>query len=194
MAPRFLFLFSALLATATAAFAQCKFATDEVDPFDSTRLVTTQPMPVGLLIPSLYETVDGPKIIEEAQVAFSFTESDQDSLEAFFLTIAAPEYSYLKIESGQNVIIAFSDSSAVPLLNFPDQGTFDKNTNMRIYQHTCLVPLDLFYRMSNFGIVGIRIRYKQKKRTIMLTPEQQEALMEAVRCAAEAVGLAPVSP
>lgn len=174
--------------------AQCKFAADTIDPFDSTRLVITEPMSVGLLIPSLYETVDGPKIIDEAKVAFSFIEGDVDSINAFFLTIAAPEYDFQSIEAGRNVILAFEDSSAVHLLNYPDRGTFSKETNMRIYQHTCVVPVDLLYRMAAYDVLGIRIRYREKKRTIMLSEAQQKALKAAVQCAAEAVGFAPLSP
>lgn len=174
--------------------AQCEFAADTIDPFDQTRLVISKPIPIGLLIPSLYETVDGPKIIEEAEIAFSFIEGDVDSINSFFLTIAAPEYDFRKIEAGRNVIIAFEDTSAVKLLNYPDRGVFSKETNMRIYQHTCVVPIDVLYRMAAYDVLGIRIRYQGKKRTIMLTEEQQAALRMAVKCASEAVGFAPVNP
>ena len=174
--------------------AQCTFAADTIDPFDSTRLVISEPIAIGLLIPSLYETVDGPKIIEEAEVAFSFIEGDVDSINSFFLTVATPEYNFRKIEAGQNVIIAFEDTSAVQLLNYPDRGVFSKETNMRIYQHTCVVPIDILYRMASFNVLGIRIRYQGKKRTIMLTKAQQEKLRAAVKCASEAVGFAPLSP
>lgn len=176
------------------AQAQCEFATDTIDRFDSTRLVTTAPVSIGLLIPSLYETPEGPKIIDEAKAVFSFVEGDRNNINSFFLTIVAPEYDYLPIESGKNVIIAFADSTTTTLLNFPDRGQFSKATNMRMYQHTCVVPIDVFYRMAYAGIVGIRIRYKTKKRTIMLSDKQREALQEAVRCAGEAVGFAPVKP
>lgn len=189
-------LFIVLLAAACPLWlgAQCDLATDEVDPFDSTRLVTTQPISIGLLIPSLYETVEGAKIIDEAKAAFSFVESDRDNINAFFLTIAIPEYEYRKIASGHNVILAFSDSTAVSLLNFPDKGVFDPTTNMRLYQHTCVVPIDLLYRMSAFGIAGIRIRYEGSKRTVLLSAKQQQQLMEAMRCAGEAVGFFPIKP
>jgi hypothetical protein len=186
-----LFLFALL---PFALSAQCEFAQDTIDPFDSTRLVMSKPISIGLLIPSLYETVEGPKIIDEAKAAFSFVEDDQSDINAFFLTIVAAEYDYLSIESGKNVIIAFEDSTAVSLLNFPDRGQFSQATNMRMYQHTCVVPIDLYYRMAYSGIKGIRIRYADKKRTILLSKEQQEQIKEAVRCAGEAIGLAPNKP
>lgn len=174
--------------------AQCAFAADTIDPFDSTRLVISKPIPIGMLIPSLYETVDGPRIIEEAEIAFSFMEGDVDHINSFFLTIATPEYDFRKIASGRNVIVAFEDTSAVQLLNYPDRGVFSKETNMRVYQHTCIVPIDVLYRMAAYKVSGIRIRYEGIKRTIMLTKEQQEALRTAVKCASEAVGFAPLSP
>lgn len=174
--------------------AQCEFAADTIDPFDSTRLIISKPMPIGLLIPSLYETVDGPKIIEEAEIAFSFMEGDVDSINSFFLTIAAPEYDFQKIEAGRNVIIAFEDTSAVQLLNYPDRGVFSKETNMRIYQHTCIVPIDVLYRMAAYDVLGIRIRYEGQKRTIMLNEDQQKALRQAVICASEAAGFSPLNP
>ncbi len=183
-----------LLAFPAMLPAQCPLALDTIDRFDSTRLVMTEPISIGQLIPSLYETVDGPKIIDEGKAVFSFAEDDQSPIESFFFTIVAPEYDYLKIESGKNVILAFADSTAAPLLNFPDRGTFNKDTNMRMYQHTCVVPIDVYYRMAYVGVVGIRIRYETKKRTILITDEQREALMQAVRCAGQAVKLDTAKP
>ncbi|MBV6654263.1 MAG: hypothetical protein KI786_10930 [Mameliella sp.] len=177
-----------------ATSAQCAFAQDTIDRFDSTRLVISKPIPIGLLIPSLYETVDGPRIIEEAEIAVSFMEGDVNDINSFFLTIAAPEYDFRKIEAGKNVFLAFEDTSAVQLLNYPDRGVFSKETNMRVYQHTCIVPIDILYRLAAYDVLGIRIRYEGMKRTIMLTKEQQKALREAVKCASEAVGFAPVNP
>ncbi|MCO6478912.1 MAG: hypothetical protein J5I94_19915 [Phaeodactylibacter sp.] len=174
--------------------AQCQFAVDEVDPFDSTRLVMSQPFSIGNYIPSLFETVNGPKIIDEAKMVFSHSESDQDSINSFFLTIVAPEYNYHPIESGKNVLLAFADSTVVGLLNFPDRGTFNAETNMRMYQHTCIVPLDVFYRLTLTEVVAIRIRYDNKKRTIPLSKKQQKALKLAVQCVGEAVGFMPNKP
>lgn len=174
--------------------AQCKFSVDEIDPFDSTRLVMSRPMSFGNLIPSKFETAKGPKIIDEAKMVFSHSESDRDSINSFFLTIVAPEYEYQPIESGKNVLLAFADSTVIALQNFPDNGTFNADTNMRMYQHTCIVPLDVFYRMTFSEVVMIRIRYDSKKRTIPLSKAQQKALKEAVICVGEAVGFVPNKP
>lgn len=174
--------------------AQCKFSVDEVDPFDSTRLVMSRPMSFGNLIPSKFETAKGPKIIDEAKMVFSHSESDRDSINSFFLTIVAPEYEYQPIESGKNVLLAFADSTVIALQNFPDNGTFNADTNMRMYQHTCIVPLDVFYRMTFSEVVMIRIRYDSKKCTIPLSKAQQKALKEAVICVGEAVGFVPNKP
>lgn len=183
-----LFCFPVLLS------AQCKFSVDEIDPFDSTRLVMSRPMSFGNLIPSKFETAKGPKIIDEAKMVFSHSESDRDSINSFFLTIVAPEYEYQPIESGKNVLLAFADSTVIALQNFPDNGTFNADTNMRMYQHTCIVPLDVFYRMTFSEVVMIRIRYDSKKRTIPLSKAQQKALKEAVICVGEAVGFVPNKP
>jgi hypothetical protein len=169
--------------------AQCDLAINEVDAFDSTRVISSAAIHVGNFIPSLYETIDGPKIIEEAEVLFSFAESDRpDNLKSFFLTVAAPEFKYEAIESGQNVLLALSDSTVIGLHNFPDKGTFDKSTNMRVYQHTAVVPVDTYYRLAFLDIVGIRIRYTNKKRTLFLNKEQQEALKQAILCVGAEAG------
>ncbi|MCB0586067.1 MAG: hypothetical protein KDD06_12170 [Phaeodactylibacter sp.] len=191
---RTVLLFLLLLFSPFLLPAQCEFAVDEVDPFDSTRLVMSRPMSFGNLIPSRFETADGPKIIDEAKMVFSHSESDQDSINSFFLTIVAPEYEYRPIESGKNVMLAFADSTVVALYNFPDRGTFNTDTNMRMYQHTCIVPLDVFYRMTLSEVIMIRIRYDNKKRTIPLSKAQRKALKLAVQCVGEAVGFMPNKP
>ncbi|MCB0569215.1 MAG: hypothetical protein KDC66_05610 [Phaeodactylibacter sp.] len=192
---RSLFLLLLLIGTAATALpAQCKFSADEVDEFDSTRLVSSLPVSVGLLIPSRFETAKGPKIIDQAKMLFSHTESDQDSINSFFLTIAVPEYDYQPIEQGKNVLLAFADSTVIALYNFPDQGTFDTGTNMRLYQHTCIVPVDVYYRLSYTPVEKIRIRYTNQKKTIALSKKQQKELKEAVRCVGQAVGFLPAKP
>jgi len=189
MSKKLTYLVPLLCLIAIQGYSQCKLAINEVDPFDSTRLISSTPVHIGNYIPSLYETTEGPKIIEEAEVLFSFAESDRpERLHSFFLTIAAPEYKYQPIEQGQNVLLALSDSSVIALHNFPDKGTFDKSTNMRIYQHSSVVPIDSYYRLSLLDVVGIRIRYENKKRTIYLLPEQQKALKEAIQCVGEEAG------
>jgi hypothetical protein len=188
-----LFLLSIMMLSLSAE-AQCKFSIDEVDEFDSTRLVAYRPIPIGDFIPSRFETVKGARIIDQATLIFSHTESDQDSVNSFFLTIVVPEYEYQPIESGQNVMIAFSDSAVVALLNFPDRGIFDVGTNMRLYQHTCVVPVDVFYRLAYADVLKIRIRYANQKKTFTLTKKQQKELKAAVRCVGEAVGFIPIKP
>ena len=173
--------------------AQCELAYDAVDEFDSTRLVLAKPVNIGYLIPSLYETVDGPKMIEEGKMIFSYAESE-DSLVSFFLTLALPEYEFLVADEGETVLLALSDSMIIGLNNFPDKGTFDRATNMRIYQHTCLVSINQFYRLLYFDIERIRVRYRTKKRTIELSAAQREAFKNSVRCVAEALDLLPLRP
>ncbi|MEN0005155.1 MAG: hypothetical protein AAF798_13470, partial [Bacteroidota bacterium] len=71
---------------------------------------------------------------------------------------------------------------------------FDSETNMRIYHHSCIVPLDAFYRMASAKIEKIRVYYKDTKRTITLTSQQQAAVQQAVRCVGEAAKVYPVRP
>jgi hypothetical protein len=191
---RLLFFFFSALLLPLALGAQCKLAVDEIDEFDSTRLVVARPVPIGSYIPTRYETVKGARIVDQGTLIFSYTESDLDSVNSFFLTITLPEYEYQPIESGQNVLIAFADSAVVALLNFPDRGHFDPNTNMRLYQHTCVVPVDVFYRLAYADVLKIRIRYENQKKTLTLTKKQQKELKAAVRCVGEAVGFAPIKP
>ena len=173
--------------------AQCKLAHDSVDAFDSTRLVLGQPVNIGYLIPSLYETVDGPKMIEEGKIIFSYAESE-DSLVSFFLTLALPEYEFLVVDEGETVLLALSDSMILGLNNFPDKGTFDPSTNMLVYQHTCVITINHFYRLLYYDIERIRVRYRTKKRTIELSAAQREAFKNSVRCVAEALDLLPLRP
>jgi hypothetical protein len=180
------------LCLATNAQGQCKLSTDVVDEFDSTRLVTSQAITVGYLIPSRVETASGPKMVEEAKLMFTFTQND--SIDVFFITLAALEREYLPIEKGYNVLLLLSSKEVVPLYNVPDRGQFDAKSNMRVYQHTCIVPLDLFYNLTHHDIDKIRIEYRGSKHTISLLPEQQEAVRRAVRCVGEAVNLFPVKP
>lgn len=175
--------------------AQCEFIVEDIDFFDSTRLLTSKPVPIGFLIPSMYETIKGPRLIDEAQAMFSFAESARaDSINSFFLTVLAEEYDFLAIESGQNVLLALEDSTVVGLLNFPDRGTFNPKTNMRLYQHTCVVPIDILYRLSFSKIMMIRIEYENKKKTIILSKEQQKELQKIFRCVGERQGLFKEKP
>lgn len=172
--------------------AQCEVAFDEIDEFDSLRTVASNPVALGYMIPSLYETVDGPKLIEEGKAIVMYSEND--TINSFFLTLAIPEYSYQPIESGFNVLMKLSDGEVISFYNVPDRGTFDNTTNMRLYQHTCIVPLDMFYRLTFSTIEAIRIQYKKIKRTFKLSEEQQLAIREAVQCVGRQVDLYPVKP
>ena len=174
------------------AHGQCNFPIDSVDEFDHTRLVAFAPINIGYLVASEVETENGPLLVEEGKVMFTF--SQNDTLNTFFLTLAIPERSYLAIEPGFNVLLRLNNKQIVGLYNFPDKGTFDPSTNMRVYQHTGVVPLDLFYNLTHHTVTQIRINYKGAKKTISLTPEQQEMLRKAVRCIGEAVDLFPITP
>ncbi|MDX1667100.1 MAG: hypothetical protein R3350_07720 [Saprospiraceae bacterium] len=187
--------FSVLLVTVlTTAWAtcQCDLAIDTVDEFDGTRLVSTDPFNIGYFVPSEYETTEGVKMVEEGK--FAFTYSENDSISSFFMIIAAAERQYLPINSGFNVLLKLGNEQIVGLLNTPDRGTFDRNTNMRIYQHTCVVPLDIYYNLIHFPIEKIRIEYQGHKSTLTLTPEQQEKIRDSLICVGQTVGLFPVKP
>ncbi|GEM_PF-393117 len=188
-----LFLLSCcLLWNLTSVYAQCEYPIDSIDEFDSTRLVAYEPINIGYMIPSKVETDKGPLMIEEAKLMFTF--SQNDTLDAFFLTLAVPEYEYHSIKEGFNVLFKLNNEQIIPLLNFPDQGNFNRKTNMRIYQHTLVVPLDLFYNLTHHTIERIRINYPNRKHTITLSPKQQEEVREAVRCIGKAVALFPIKP
>lgn len=173
--------------------AQCEISVNEVDPFDSTRLVVAKPIPVGYQIPSQYTMPDGNfKMIEEGKILFTYAEND--TINSFFMTLALAEHSFFSIEEGFKVWLLLSNERVVGLYDVPDKGEFDKNTNMRIFQHTCLVPIDMYYVLTYLKIEKIRIEYKGYKKTLEILPQQQDALKEAIRCVGEAVGLYPVKP
>lgn len=175
-----------------SSFAQCDFAFNEVDDFDSTRIIGAHPVAIGNLIPSKFETIDGPKIIEEAKALFMY--SVGDSINSFFLTLAIPEYNFLSIEKGYNVLLKLADGEVISLYNVPDKGTFDRSTNMRIYQHTCVIPLNYFYDLTYNKIEQIRVRYASYKHDFELSKSQQEAIQEAMKCVGEAAELYPIKP
>lgn len=172
--------------------AQCEIAFDEIDDFDSLRTVGSSSVAFGYMVPSLYETIDGPMLIEEGKAVVMYSEND--SINSFFLTLAIPEYAYQPIESGFNVLMKLSDGEVISFYNVPDRGTFDDSTNMRLYQHTVIVPLDMFYRLTFSTIEAIRIEYKKLKRTFKLNEDQQLAIREAVQCVGRQVALYPIKP
>lgn len=172
---------------------KCQIVVDEIDSFDSTRTIAAKPINIGYQIPSQFLLDNGSnKMIEQGKAMFSYTEND--TINCFFLTLAMAEHTYFSIDAGYNVLLLLSDQRVVGLLNVPDKGEFDKTVNMRIYQHTCVVPLDMFYALSTHTIEQIRIEYKGFKKTLEVLPEQQEAIRQAVRCVGEATGLYPIKP
>jgi hypothetical protein len=189
---RFFLIFSLILTATIASHAQCSLAVDEIDEFDSTRLIVAHPVSFGYFIPSKFETADGPKLVREGQLLFAYSEND--TINSFFMTLAIPEYTFEPIEKDFNVFLKLSDGGVFRMYNVPDQGVFDDKTNMRIYQHTCVVPLDLFYRLTFSTIEKIRIVYRNQKRTIDVSPKQQEEIRKAVQCVGKATGIYPIKP
>ncbi len=191
---KLLVLFLAFYSCANTLSAQCKnIAVNEIDPFDSTRLIAAKPVNVGYKIPSQFTLPDGNnKMIEEGKVMFTYAEND--TINTFYITLALAEYNYYPIETGYNVWLLLGNKKVVGLYNIPDKGEFNKDTNMRIYQHTCVAPLDLFYVLTYTKISKIRVEYNGYKKTLEILPKQQEALLEAIRCVGEAAGLYPVKP
>lgn len=193
-----LFLMGSLGTVLSAQSTDCKIVLDEVDPFDSLRTIAAEAVPLGNLMPSRYEEVDGLKFIREGKALFHFSESDSFSL--FFLTVALPEYDFHEVENGYNIklILERQDSiisdTIIGFATVPDEGTFDRSTNMRIYQHTGLVPADGFYTLAAYRVKMLRVEYPRHQRTIELTAKQSDALREAVRCVGERLGLYPLSP
>lgn len=165
--------------------AQCdSLVIDVVDDFDSTRLISSKPINIGYLVPSQFETIEGFKMVEEAKVMVTFTQND--TIDAFFMTIAVQERGYKKIDPGERVKLALTNDKIVGLIDFPDKGVFDRTTNMRLYQHVCLVPYDQLFNLSEFGIKKIRITYKEGYyHDIVILPEQQENIKQQLICIAE---------
>lgn len=192
----FLAIATAFLFTIQLA-AQCGeiLVYDQVDEFDSTRVVTGPSINIGYMVPSNFQTLDGFKMVEEAKLLFGFTR--QDTVNAFFVVLAVAEREYYSTENGDNVLfkIVFDElEDVVGFYTASDRGVFDPDTNMRIYHHTSIVPVDSFYKLTNAGIERIRVYYENYKHTIVLTAEQQAAIRAAVRCVGEAAKLYPVRP
>lgn len=193
----FLFLLlSMIISWGNTGYAQptadCKVAFDEIDPFDSLRVVGSEVVAIGYLIPSRYETESGPKIVEEAEVIMIYSEND--SISGFFLNLVMPEYKLQPIENGMNVKFLLDDDSVIGLYNMPDEGEFDRTINMRVYQHTCAVPLDYYYKLAYHKITQIRVEYQKQNRTLKLNGRQQEKLRASFQCIGKQVGLWPIKP
>ena len=183
------FLFSFLFLLTNQAIAQCEIAINEIDEFDSTRIVSAPLVSFGYMIPSEYETIDGALLVEEAQMLFSY--SEKDSIRSFFMTIAVPEFKFQPVKTGFNVLIKLSDGQVLSLYNNMEKGFFDKRINMRVYQHTCVIPFDLYFQLTDLTIEKVRIIYPNQKRTLVLSEEQQLAIRAAMRCVGDAIGYYP---
>lgn len=172
---------------------ECDIAIDEIDPFDSLRTVASGSMSLGAFLVTKVETVNGPKLAPEAEAVVMYAQNDSFNL--IFLHLELPEYRYVRTENGLNVkLMMQSDSSIIGFYTVPDEGTFSKETNMRHYQHTALVPMDAYYKLTSDTVALMRIEYTNHRRTLALEPKQQDELREAFRCVGERVGLYPVKP
>ncbi len=170
----------------------CPIAVDQVDPFDSLRTVASEPIILGHRMLSQYETENGPTVIPEAKAVMLFSEND--TLNGFFLVLVLPEYDYKAVDQGFNVKVKLANDTIIGFYTFPDQGYFDKKTNMRHYTHTALLPMNQYYMLTTFPVQLLRVEYPKHRRTIELTAEQQQKLMEAARCVGERVGMYPINP
>lgn len=172
--------------------SQCTFSINEIDEFDSTLIIATPSVNIGYLIASEYLEEDGIKLIEEAKVILSYGELGEYS--NMFLTLVTPERSFSEIEPGTNLLLKLSNDTIVGLINYPDRGTFDREINMRIYNHTSIIPLDVFFALAHYPIEKIRINYNNKKRNINVTPDQAVEILKHIRCLGEGAGLLPIQP
>ncbi len=179
-------LFSFCLTSCIAGLAQCEIAIDTTDEFDTTRMIASLPIEIGNLIPTknLSEDLDGKPLADEAKVMVSYAESEK-RVRSFFLTLAVIEHRFLRIEKGQNVFLKLSNGQIVKLYNVPDNGELNRDIIMWQYQHTCVIPLEVYHLLKNNFVEKIRINYLQAKRTIVLDEQQQLALQEAVKCVEE---------
>lgn len=190
---RIVYLLFLLISTfIVQAQKDCKISFDEIDPFDSLHTVGSETVALGYLIPSKFEEMDGPKVIEEAEAILLFTEND--SISGFFINLVIPEYSLQPISSGINVKFLLEDTTVIGLYNYPDEGIFDRTINMRVYQHTCALPLDYFYLLAYHKVTQIRIEYDKQNKTLKLNEEQRLAFRKAIQCLGVAVDLYPIKP
>lgn len=182
-----LFIFS-LFMLPSALFSQCEVAIDTLDDFDSTRLIATFPIKLGYVMATrnLTEDLDGKTYTDEAKAVFTYAESE-DRIRSFFLTIVMADYDLLKIENDYNILIRFTDGQIIQLYNVPDKPELNRDILMWMYQHTCVIPLEIFHAMKNKTIEKIRINFDNAKRTLVLEEPQQLELQEAVKCVEEKI-------
>ncbi len=161
----------------------CKIAVDSTDEFDSTRIVTTETLVLGYMVPTqnLTEELDGKTLTEEAKTIFTYAEGT-NNVRSFFLTLVVTEYDYLKIDNGYSVYLKLTNGKIVKLYNVPDNGELNRDIIMWLYQHTCVVPLEIYHLLKHEKVEKIRINYENAKRTIVLNEEQQTELQRLVLC------------
>lgn len=196
MTKSLLLILPALFFILSPVFSQekvkCDIAFDEVDPFDSLRTIGSEIVALGYLIPSKFEEENGPKIIEEAEAILIYSEND--SISGFFFNLVMPEYKFQPIKAGMNVKLLLDDDSVIGFYNIPDEGEFDRTINMRVYQHTCPIPLDYYYKLAYHKVAQIRVEYEKQNRTLILNNLQQEALRKAIQCVGRQINLYPINP
>ena len=189
----FLPFFLLLLTASPKAAAQCKLiAIDQVDEFDSTRVIATKPFNIGVLTPSgnMAENLEGQQLVEEGKAIFSF--GNEHNIRSFFLTLAIVERKFYMIEADYNVYLKFVDGPIIQLLNVPEDGEFDRKVLMWKYVHTCVVPLEYFFMLRDGLVEKIRIEYNDFKETIVLDGKQAKSLQDAVKCVEERLNSGPV--
>jgi len=164
----------------------CQISLDTLDEFDSTRMIATLPIKIGYLVPTKNLTIDeeGQQVTDEAKAVFSYAES-ANNIRSFFLTLAVVEHQFLNISNDFNVIFKLKNGQLVEIYNVPDRAELNRDIIMWMYQHTLVIPLEVYHILKNDKVEKIRINYEGYKRTIVLEPNQQEDLQRAVRCVEE---------
>ncbi len=172
-----------LLATSLMSQLPCKIAFDQIDDFDTTRVIAAQPIVLGnfTLTGNMTEDLEGLTYTEEAKAIVSYADSE-DKVRSFFLTLGTVERQFVSIDKGFNVLLKFSDGPIMELFNVPMEPEFDREILMWKFMHTCVVPLEVFHMMKNSLVEKIRINYDNYKSTIILEPKQQLAIQQAVKC------------
>ncbi len=161
----------------------CQLALDTYDEFDSTRMIATLPIKIGFLVPTknIAEDFGGKNLTDEAKVVFSYAESEEN-IRSFFLSLVVVEHQFLNIENDFNVFFKLENGQLVNIYNVPDRAELNKEIIMWMYQHTCVIPLEVYHILKNEKVEKIRINYEGYKRTITLEPDQRQALQDAVIC------------
>lgn len=149
-------------------------------------------MQLGNFLLTLVETIDGPGLAPEAKAVVMYSQTD--SLDVLFLHLELPEYHYVRSKNGYNIKLMMSDSSIVGFYTISDLGNFSRETNMRHYQHTGLVPMNNYYQLTTDTVSLVRVEYENHKRTIPVSREQAARLREYFRCVGERVGFYPFKP